>query len=108
MKPGNSKPSLAILSFPFLLCALPVSEAHGQITVDLSKLNCEQLYFSKLDSRTISAWLNGFYHGKKNDPVVDVQKVKDNTEKLRRFCFQNANMKVPVMDAVERVLAPQR
>ena len=108
MKPAGSQRSLAILSFPFFLGAFLVSEAHGQVTVDLSKLNCEQLYFSKLDSRTISTWLSGFYHGKKNDPVVDVQKMKDNTEKLRRFCFQNANMKVPVMDAVERVLAPQR
>jgi acid stress chaperone HdeB len=57
-----------------------------------------------MNSQNLSLWLSGYYHGKRNDPVIDVQAWKDSGERLRRFCAQNPNSKVPVMDAIERVL----
>lgn len=107
MSPIGSPLSLARVGSVLFLSLLWASVAYGQVTIDMTKLNCEQLYFSKLDSKTMAIWFSGFYQGKRNDAVVDVQKVKDNTEKLRKFCFQNANSKVPVMDAIERVVGPK-
>jgi len=78
--------------------------AYGQVTVDFSKLTCDQYLYSKLNSQNLSIWLSGFYHGKRNDPVIDVQAWKDSGDKMRRFCLQNSNAKTPVMDAIERVL----
>lgn len=91
----------------FALGILWISLAHGQVTIDMSKLTCKQFYFSKLDTQTLSMWLSGFYNGKRNSTVVDVQKLKNNIEKLSRFCRQNQNLDVLVMDAVERVLGNQ-
>jgi acid stress chaperone HdeB len=87
-----------------LASVLWTSLAHGQVTVDFTKLTCDQYLYSKMNSQNLSLWLSGYFHGKRNDPVVDVQAWKDSGEKMRRFCLQNSNAKVPVMDAIERVL----
>jgi acid stress chaperone HdeB len=78
--------------------------AYGQVTIDFSKLTCDQYLYSKMNSQDLALWLSGYYNGKRNNPVIDVQTWKDNGKKMRSFCLQNSNAKVPVMDAIERVL----
>jgi len=96
--------SIARIGSGLALGLLCTTLANAQVTIDFSKLTCEQFYYSKLDTRSLSMWLGGFYNGKRNTTTVDVQKMKDSADKLARFCRQNANLKVPVMDAVERVM----
>ena len=81
-----------------------VSVAQGQVIVDVSKITCEQFLFSKMDQRVLATWLSGYYHGKRNSPTVDLQNVKHNAKTVRSFCFQSANFKVLLVDAVERVV----
>jgi acid stress chaperone HdeB len=84
------------------------SNSHGQVMIDVTKVTCEQFYYSKVSHpTTLSIWLSGYYHGKRDKSVVDVQNVKENAEKVQKFCRQQANHKVPLMDAAERVLGKQ-
>jgi hypothetical protein len=44
---------------------LSTSLANGQVTIDVSKITCNQFAQAKVGSpKTTAVWLNGFYHGK--------------------------------------------
>ena len=91
------------LSLPFLFA----TAAHAQVTIDASKITCEQYVFSKIGNpRSIALWLSGYYSGKRNSTVVDVQAFEANVDKMERFCKQQENLKMPVMQAIEKALGP--
>jgi hypothetical protein len=78
--------------------------AHGQVTVDISKITCEQFsVLPKADS--VAVWLSGYYHGGKRDSVVDVSKFEDNARNLRAACRQADNFKRPIMQLIESTMA---
>ena len=53
---------------------LVVSAALAQVTIDVSKITCNQYVLDQVtDFRTITAWLDGFYSGKRNNTVVDTR-----------------------------------
>ena len=80
-----------------LITALPL---HAQTTIDVSKITCEQwLAFKVADPNSIALWLSGYYNGKRDNTVVEVQAFKDDIEKLKKFCIRNPT--TPVMKAVE-------
>jgi acid stress chaperone HdeB len=84
---------------------LSTTLSYGQVTVDMTTVTCEQFFYSTVSHpRTLSIWLSGYYHGKRDASVVNTQKVIENTDKVQRFCRQPANFKVPLMEAAERVL----
>ena len=78
--------------------------AQAQVTVDVSKITCEQVLMEKLawTEREIELWLSGYYHGKRNDTIVEPEAVKQNEEKLNRYCYEHRD--TTVMDAVKNVL----
>lgn len=93
------------LSLGLLLGLLSTTLSYGQVTVDVTKITCEQFFYSKVSHpRTLSVWLSGYYHGKRDAAVVNTQKVIENADKVQRFCRQQSNFKVPLMEAVERAL----
>lgn len=94
---------LAPASAGLVLSLLCGSVAQGQVTVDVSKITCEQFLFSKMDQKTLATWLSGYYHGKRNSTVINLQDVKNNAKSVRSFCFQSSNLKTLLVDAVERV-----
>jgi len=84
-----------------------VSTAHAQTTIDVSKISCDQLSLAKVASPDyIAVWLSGFYNGKRNNTIIDVQKLQDNAEKIRKYCLYNG--KGTVMEAVEKVLSSDK
>jgi|ERR1700745_1248811 acid stress chaperone HdeB len=84
-----------------------ISIAHAQTTIDVSKISCDQLSLAKVASPDyIAIWLSGFYHGKRNNTIVDVQQFQENTEKIKRYCLYNG--KGTVMEAVEKVLSSNK
>jgi acid stress chaperone HdeB len=86
-----------------LLAILLVSAAQAQVTIDMSKITCEQFLQNKVaHTRTIAIWLNGFHAGKQNNPVVDSQALERNAERVSRYC--GSNRKVALMQAVETTL----
>ena len=81
------------------------STTQAQVTIDASKITCEQFAHSKIAPvRTAAVWLNGYYHGKRDNPIVDQQAFEANADKLERFCSQEKNYRLPVMQAIEQVL----
>jgi len=82
---------------------LVVSAALAQVTIDVSKITCEQYVLDQvIDFRTITAWLDGFYSGKRNNTVVDTGDLKRNADKVEEYCRSHRDM--PLMQAVETTL----
>jgi acid stress chaperone HdeB len=96
------------LVFPGLILALfSMSGAQAQVTLDISKITCEQLVqYQITNDENIAIWLYGYYNGKRGNTVVEPQKFKANANKVKRYCIMNSN--VTVMQAVETVLGTDK
>ena len=85
-----------------VLAATASQPARAQVTVDLSKITCEQWSGYKITNpRNIALWLSGYYNGKRGNTVVDTQALEAENQKLQTFCITNAQM--PVMQAAEKL-----
>jgi acid stress chaperone HdeB len=96
-----------------LICVLgavaTIAPAQAQVTVDISKITCEQyLAFKVADPRDIGLWLSGYYHGKQGSTILQPQMLKENAEKLKTACFKNTNFKSPVMQVIETVFGADK
>jgi len=90
-----------------LIIALAAPEARAQVTLDVAKITCDQFTGYKITNpENIAIWLSGYYNGKRNNTVLDTQKLKENTQKLTHYCITNP--KVLVMHAVETVLGVEK
>jgi acid stress chaperone HdeB len=86
-----------------LLCLGPIAAVQGQVTLDASQINCEQFSGAKIvDPERIGIWLNGYYHGKHADLIIDTQKLQEDTKHLIYYCV--ANPKMLLLDAVRKSL----
>ena len=83
-----------------LVFIVAASTAYAQVTVDISKITCEQFnVLPKADS--VAIWLSGYYHGDRHDSVVEINKFEDNVRDLRAACRQADNFKRPIMQLIE-------
>ncbi len=88
-----------------ILVLSTVLSAQAQVTVDVTKINCDQFVHHKIsEPRLIAAWLSGYYNAKRNNRVLDRETFDENMSKVKNFCSDEKNFKVPVMKAVEQVL----
>lgn len=100
-------PQLKYLALGPLLMIAVVSAAQAQVTIDVSKITCDQYLLNKVaNPKTIGVWLSGFYAGKRNITVVDTQTLDRNAERVSEYCGSNRNM--PLMQAVETTLGQAR
>ena len=96
----NTKLVVAALIFA-LSAALSVQ---AQV-IDASKITCEDYIFYKVSNpNAIAHWLSGYYHGKRNDPIIDPQLLEKNADKMRDYCARTENYKVTLMQAAEKIL----
>ena len=87
-----------------LVLAFTTQAAHAQVTVDISKITCEQFnVMPKMDS--VAIWLNGYYHGGKRESVIDMNKLEDTAKNLRVACRLPDNFKRPIMQLIESSMA---
>jgi acid stress chaperone HdeB len=88
-----------------ILALCSVSIVQAQSTIDASKITCDQFVHSKIGNpRTIAAWLSGFYNGKRDNRIIDLQNYEANLSKLEQFCYEEKNFRLPVMQAIEKVI----
>jgi len=93
--------TLAGLGLAVIFGAMPSAQA--QVTLDVSKVTCEQFSGYKITNPdNIALWLSGFYSGKRNNTIVDMQGLVENSKKILTYCIRNPQ--TPVMQAVETVL----
>jgi hypothetical protein len=85
-----------------ILIAAASQAAHAQVTLDLSKITCDQWSGYKITNpQNIALWLSGYYNGKRGNTVIDTQGLAAENQKLRDFCITNPQM--PVMQAAEKL-----
>jgi acid stress chaperone HdeB len=74
--------------------------ARAQVTVDLSKITCDQwLSYKVADPDHIAIWLSGYFNAKRNNTVIGVQEFKENIGRLKEACFRQLN--APLMQVIE-------
>jgi acid stress chaperone HdeB len=95
------KGKLTILSLIFTVCLTTGSQA--QVTIDMSKITCEQLrLYAITDPNNIALWLSGYYNGKRDNTIISVQALKENLERVKDYCITHRTL--TVMQAVEAIL----
>ena len=95
----------ADLALGLLITLLSASIAIAQVSIDVSKVTCDQFANGKVGPpRTTAIWLNGYYHGKMGSTTIDTQQAEDNFGQLMNFCQTGENGKVLVMKAIEHML----
>src|SRR4029077_16534752 len=56
--------------------AAAVLPAHAQVTVEMTKITCEQyILFAMGDPKDIAMWMTGYYSAKRNSTTFDVQEI---------------------------------
>ena len=92
---------LLLTSALFLFAQIPTMQA--QVTVDVVKITCEQLLqaATPLTSREILLWLSGYYHGKRDNTIIEPDAIKRDESKLNTYCFGHGE--TTVMDALKNM-----
>src|SRR5262247_1993104 len=86
--------SALLLAFGFA----PASQA--QVTLDVSKITCDQFTGYKITNpRNIAYWLSGYYNGQRGNTVLDTKALAANARKLQDYCLLHPE--VPILRAVE-------
>jgi acid stress chaperone HdeB len=86
------------ISLALLLVASPPLSA--QVVIDVAKIDCHQFATYKVaHPDRIAIWLNGYFHGKRGDMIVDTQELDESTDKVKEYCIKNPD--VLLMQAVE-------
>ena len=87
---------------------LSTSLAHGQVSIDVSKITCDQFAQGKIgEPRTTAIWLNGYYHSKIGSTTIDTEQSEAMFDELMRYCRMGQNGKVLVMQALDRLMKPK-
>jgi hypothetical protein len=80
-------------------------QAQAQVSVDVAKITCRQLLFDKVispNSKSLALWLSGYFNAKRDNTVLDIGALAQNTDKVEDYCRMNQD--VTVMDAVTKAL----
>ena len=95
---------LRLLLTSALFLFVQIATMHAQETVDVAKITCQQILREQLLSPThdIVLWLSGYYNGKRNSTIINLQTINDDEEKVRFYCYSNPD--TPVLDAIKNVL----
>ena len=84
----------------FMFVQIP---AQAQVTLDISKITCEEYVMDTITfSQNVVMWLSGYYNGKRNNTIIEPDKVQKNEEKVNLYCYEHRD--ATVMDAAKNVL----
>ena len=86
-----------------LLIFLQIPAPQSQVTVDVAKITCDQLFKEELPwtSTYIILWLSGYYHREHNNTIIEPGALKRDEEKLNQYCYGHGD--TTVMDAVKNM-----
>jgi hypothetical protein len=93
-----------------LVLALVAVPAQAQVTIDMSKITCEQfLGYKIINPNDIAMWLSGYYNAQHGNTTVDIETLAAQKRELQDYCLRNLN--VPVVQAIDKLFhapAPKR
>jgi hypothetical protein len=82
-----------------------IQPAYAQVTLDVAKVTCDQWAGYKITNpQNIALWVSGYFNGARGNTVLDTQRLTADTQRMRDFCITNPQ--VPILQAVEKVMAP--
>jgi acid stress chaperone HdeB len=82
-----------VIASGLILAFAAVPGARAQVTLDVSKVTCDQYIGHKItNAQNIAIWMSGYYHGKRGDTTLDTQELVANAKKLRSYCFRNPDV----------------
>jgi hypothetical protein len=109
-----------------LVLSFATVSTQAQVSIDMSKITCDEYVHdriptsdftsfsavgslplemrSNLSRWLIANWLSGYYHAKHNNEIIGVESFENNVNKLTNYCYDEENFKVPIIEAIERVL----
>jgi len=100
-----SNPMLAACGLVFALVAVPVAQA--QVTIDISKVTCDQfLGYKIINPDDIAMWLSGYYNAQHGNTIIDIQTLAAQKRQLQDYCLRN--LSVPVMQAIDTIFHKKR
>ncbi|MGZ9155754.1 MAG: HdeA/HdeB family chaperone [Candidatus Binatia bacterium] len=77
-----------------------ISPSSAQVSIDVAKITCQQFATSKVaNPDRIALWLNGYFHGKRGDMIVETQELAGDTREVQDYCIKNPDVRL--MQAVE-------
>jgi acid stress chaperone HdeB len=98
---------LLLAASGLILVLNAVPSARAQVTLDVSKITCDQFTSYKITTPdNIAIWLSGYQSGKRDSTIVDTQSLAANAKKLLTYCIRNP--RTPVMQAAETVLGEKK
>lgn len=98
-------PKTALLGL--LLALLTDMPVNAQVTLDVSKITCEQFWLRKVaDPDKVALWVSGYINGKRGNTVIDTQQLEGNVRKLTEYCREN--YQITVMQAVETLMIEKK
>jgi acid stress chaperone HdeB len=84
-----------------------ISPLNAQVSIDVAKITCQQFATSKVaNPDRIALWLNGYFHGKRGDMIVETQELAGDTRKVQEYCVKNPD--VLLMQAVETIFGSRK
>ena len=87
-----------------LLAVLVITSANAQVTMDVSKITCEQFLLARVaHPDKIALWLSGYFNGKRGNTVIDIKQLEEQAGKLTVHC--RANYTMTVLHAAEAIAA---
>jgi|SRR6516164_7497124 hypothetical protein len=90
-----------------LVAFLGAQAVQAQVTVDFAKITCKQYLLDQVaPTRIITAWLDGYYNGKRSNTIIEVGAMQRTMDQLQSFC--RMNLDTPVMDAVSKVTGAEK
>ena len=93
-----------------VLSLVAVSAAQAQVTIDISRVTCEQfLGYKLINPDDIAMWLSGYRNAQRGNTIIDIEALAAQKSELQAYCLRN--LKVPVMQAIDKLFqvpAPTR
>jgi hypothetical protein len=91
----------------FVIASLAGMPAHAQVTLDVSKITCEQFWLRKIaNPEKVAIWLSGFHNGKTGNTVLDTQKLETAIKDVTEYC--RTNFTLTLMQAADAVMAASK
>ena len=98
--------SLLMLTVAATACAALPAQAQKQ-QFDLSIVTCKQFFeYNKENLSLMLMWLDGYYSEDDAPPIVDFDKMGENSKKLGEYCSKNPGHSV--ITAADKTLAKDK
>ena len=108
IKTSSNRKETAMDALRIAACALATSfamigAAQAQVTVDMTKVTCEQLLTASPNAVDAAVWLSGYYNGLQKNTMLDLKQFKKKAEVVVAGC--RADPKKTMRGAVETMMS---